>query len=297
MIALKLYFPISDLSHASATLVVAVFVLLLILETLLPLRRRKRSRRQRLPVNFAVTVLGLVAGTLTVRPAALGLAFWAQGHSFGLLHLLPLPFWVEAAVGILWMDLTFYYWHRFNHLRPLLWRFHNVHHVDPDLDVTTSFRFHFGEVLYSTPFRLLQVGLLGVSPVIYLLYEFIFNCATMFHHSNVHLPLTLERLLNKIIVTPRMHGIHHSALGPETNSNYAVVFSGWDRLNRSLRLNVPQAEVVIGVPGYLLPAENRFFRLVAMPVVRQRSYWRWPSGKSPQRLYPAAFPHPGSMLE
>jgi sterol desaturase/sphingolipid hydroxylase (fatty acid hydroxylase superfamily) len=94
-----------------------------------------------------------------------------------------------------------------------------------------------------------------------------------------------------------MHGIHHSALGPETNSNYSVVFSGWDRLHRSLRLNVPQAEVVIGVPGYLRPAENRFFRLVAMPVVRQRSYWRWPSGKAPHRVYPAEFPHPGTMLE
>ena len=163
--------------------------------------------------------------SLAVRPAALGLAFWAQAHSFGLLHLLALPFWAEVAVGVLWLDLTFYYWHRFNHLRPLLWRFHNVHHVDPDMDVTTSFRFHFGEVLYSTPFRVLQVGLLGISPVTYLLYEFLFNCATMFHHSNVRLPLALERLLNKIFVTPRMHGIHHSALGPETNSNYSVVFS------------------------------------------------------------------------
>jgi len=285
MIDLKLYLPIFDLSHFFAAGVVAVFVLLLLLETIDPLRRRKRSRRQRLPVNGAVTALGFVTGALTVRPAALGLAFWAQDHSFGLLHLLPLPFWLEVAVGILLLDLTFYYWHRLNHLRPLLWRFHNVHHVDPDLDVTTSFRFHFGEVLYSTPFRLLQVGLLGVSPATYLLYEFIFNCATMFHHSNVRLPLALERLLNKVIVTPRMHGIHHSALGPETNSNYSVVLSLWDRLNRSLRLNVPQAEVVIGVPGYLLPAENRFLRLAARPVVRQRSYWRWPSGKAPRRVF------------
>ena len=123
------------------------------------------------------------------------------------------------------MDLTFYYWHRLNHLRPLLWRFHNVHHVDPDMDVTTSFRFHLGEVLYSTLFRLLQVGLMGVSPLTYLLYEFIFNCATMFHHSNVRLPLAWERLLNRVFVTPRMHGVHHSALGPETNSNYSVIFS------------------------------------------------------------------------
>ena len=290
----KLPIPIPNFSVAG---VVAAFVVLLLLETWRPLRRRKRSRGQRYRINFAFTALAFAAGSLTVRPVALGLAFWAQSHSFGLLQLLPLPSWAEAALAVLWLDFTFYYWHRFNHLRPLLWRFHNVHHVDPDLDVTTSFRFHFGEVLYSTPFRVLQVGLFGVSPAAYLLYEGLFNCATMFQHSNVRLPLALERLLNRLIVTPRMHGIHHSALGPETNSNYSVVFSFWDRLNRSLRLNVPQAEVVIGVPGYLLPADNRLLRLLTLPLTKQRPYWRWPSGKTPHRVYPLESPPPQTMLE
>jgi sterol desaturase/sphingolipid hydroxylase (fatty acid hydroxylase superfamily) len=270
--------------------VVAVFALLWALETWRPLRRRKRWHRQRLPVNFCFTALAFAAGSLIVRPAALGLALWAQGHSFGVLHLLHLPSWLAVVAGVLWMDVTFYYWHRLNHVRPLLWRFHNVHHVDPDLDVTTSFRFHFVEVLYSTPFRLLQVALLGVSPTIYVLYEFLFNCATMFHHSNVRLPLALERGINKVLVTPRMHGIHHSAVGSETNSNYSVVFSCWDRLNRSLRLNISQAEVVIGVAGYLLKEDNRLLPLVTLPFLRQRPYWRFPSGKVSSRRYPPELP-------
>jgi sterol desaturase/sphingolipid hydroxylase (fatty acid hydroxylase superfamily) len=294
---IRLFLPVPSLTHLAAAGVVAVFVLLLILEILRPLRRPKRRRSQRIPINCSFTALALAAGTLTVRPAALGLAVWLQGHSFGLLHHLPLPFWAEAALGILWLDATFYYWHRFNHVHPWLWRFHNVHHVDPDLDVTTSFRFHFGEILYSTPFRVLQVALLGVSPATYLIYEFLFNSATIFEHSNVRLPLRLERLANNIFVTPRMHGIHHSAIGSETNSNYSVVFSFWDRLNRSLRLNVRQAEIVIGVPGYLRPEDNRFLGLLALPVVRQRSYWRWPSGKTPRRVHPPDGPQPEAMLE
>jgi len=181
------------------------------------------------------------------------------------------------------MDLTFYWWHRANHVYPLLWRFHNVHHVDPDLDVTTSFRFHFGETFYSTLFRVVQVGLAGIVPFTYLVYEFFFNVATMFHHSNVRLPVGLERWLNKIIVTPRMHGVHHSAVGAETNSNYSVIFRWWDYLHRSLRLNIPQKEVVIGVPGYLLPHDNAVGRLIALPFTRQRPYWRWPSGKASVR--------------
>jgi sterol desaturase/sphingolipid hydroxylase (fatty acid hydroxylase superfamily) len=239
-----------------------------------------------------VTALSFGVGVALVRPAALTLAAWTQTAGFGLLPRLPLPFWAQFLLGFLWLDATFYYWHRANHVYPLLWRFHNVHHVDPDLDVSTSFRFHFGETFYSTAFRVLQVSILGVAPETYLAYEIAFNLGTMFHHSNLALPVRLERLLNKALVTPRMHGLHHSVVGRETNSNYSVIFSWWDRLNRSLLLNVPQKEVVIGVPGYLLPQDNRVPALLLMPFRQQRPYWRWPGGKpSLRRTAATAGPH------
>jgi sterol desaturase/sphingolipid hydroxylase (fatty acid hydroxylase superfamily) len=261
--------------------IVSVFLALFLLETLIPLRRPKRPRRSRVLVNLLITGLSFGVGGAVLRPLALfGVAAHAETHQFGLLPWSGLPFWVQFGLGFLWMDLTFYWWHRINHVYPLLWRFHNVHHIDPDMDVSTAFRFHFGETFYSTAFRVLQVGVAGIIPFTYLLYELIFNISTMFHHSNLRLPLALERCLNKIIVTPRMHGLHHSAVGPETNSNYSVVFRWWDYLHKTLRLNVPQKEVVIGVPGYLLPRDNTLFRLISMPFARQRPYWRWPSGKS-----------------
>ncbi len=261
-------------------LVPGLFLLLLLLETVSPLRRHKRRRGPRYVVNAALTGLGFITGVVTVRPVALAGAVWAQEHSFGLLHLGTLPLWVQVAAAVLLMDLTFYYWHRFNHTRPLLWRFHNVHHDDPDMDVTTSFRFHFGEVLYSTVFRLFQVGLIGVVPLTYVIYELVFNGATMFHHSNLRLPVAWERRLNWVFVTPRMHGVHHSVIGRETNSNYSVIFSWWDRLNRSLRLNIRQSDIIIGVPGYLAPRDNRVLPMLAQPFKPPRPYWRWPSGRT-----------------
>jgi sterol desaturase/sphingolipid hydroxylase (fatty acid hydroxylase superfamily) len=293
--------PIPDIAmlarHLSPVLVIGVFLLLFLLESHRPLRRRKRPRGWRYGVNGALTGLAFVTGVLVVRPVALGDAVWAEQHSFGLLHLPGLPLWVQVAAGVLLMDLTFYYWHRLNHTLPFLWRFHNVHHVDPDLDVTTSFRFHFGEVLYSTVFRLLQVGLLGVVPLTYGLYELLFNCATMFHHSNLYLPVHWERRLNRVFVTPRMHGVHHSVVAPETNSNYSVIFSWWDRLNRSLRLNIRHSDIVIGVPGYLRPGDNRILPLLALPFGRQRPYWRWPSGKASERLQTPRAPASWVMVE
>ncbi len=274
----------------------AVFFLLLVLESLIPLRRRKRAQGRRLAVNLLITAISFGVGVAVLRPVALlGVSTWAQSASFGLLPWSGLPFWIQFLLGFLWMDFSFYWWHRINHVYPLLWRFHNVHHIDPDMDVSTAFRFHFAETFYSTAFRVLQVGAAGIIPFTYLLYEFIFNLATMFHHSNLRLPLGIERLLNKIIVTPRMHGVHHSAVGPETNSNYSVIFRWWDHIHRTLRLNVPQQKIVIGVPGYLRPQDNSVLRLITMPFTRQRPYWRWPSGKGSIRP-PGKVPDPTVML-
>jgi sterol desaturase/sphingolipid hydroxylase (fatty acid hydroxylase superfamily) len=263
--------------------VAAVFVALLILETRFSLRQPKRPKAQRFVINVGVSALALATGAYIVVPIALKLSEQSSETSFGLLRLVPLPYAAEFVAGFLLMDLTFYYWHRANHVFPFFWRFHNVHHVDQDLDVSTSFRFHLGEVLYSLGFRVLQIYLIGISLLTYLVYELIFQCATMFHHSNVHLPITVERCLNKVIVTPRMHGIHHSIVKNETNSNYSVIFRWWDSMHGTLRLNVKQSDVVIGVPAYLEPQDNAFLNLIILPFRKQREYWRLPNGQEPER--------------
>jgi sterol desaturase/sphingolipid hydroxylase (fatty acid hydroxylase superfamily) len=217
--------------------------------------------------------LAFLVAAVVVRPAALGALNWSAQKPFGLTHLFHLPLAAQFILGFLWMDLTFYWWHIANHRIPFLWRFHNVHHIDPDLDVSTGFRFHFGEVAMSAAFRAIQVAAIGISAPAFAAYEIVFQANTLFHHSNVRLPIGLERLLNRLIVTPRMHGIHHSQIQRETNSNYGVVFPWWDRLHRTLGLNIPQSEIKIGVPGYSRPEDNRFMNAFLMPFRKQREYW------------------------
>ncbi|MDZ7846614.1 MAG: sterol desaturase family protein [Owenweeksia sp.] len=81
------------------------------------------------------------------------------------------------------------------------------------MDISTAVRFHFGEMLLSIPFRLVVVALTGVSPLVIVVYEVVFEAATLFHHSNFKMPLRLERAFAKFIITPRVHGIHHSSSG------------------------------------------------------------------------------------
>jgi sterol desaturase/sphingolipid hydroxylase (fatty acid hydroxylase superfamily) len=238
------------------------------------LRARTHALIPRLVVNLVVAGCAFLTAALLIRPAVAPLLDRAGPLSMGMVRIVPLPPAIELVLSFLLMDLSFYYWHVANHRFPLLWRFHNVHHADPDLDVSTAVRFHFGEVALSAAFRLIQVAIIGVGASTYAGYELAFQLNTLFHHSNVKLPIAVERALNWVLVTPRMHGIHHSQIREETNSNYSVVFSWWDRLHGSVGLDIPQSGIVIGVPGYSAPDDNRLPDVFIMPFHRQRAYWK-----------------------
>ena len=253
--------------------IAGVFLVLFLLERRNPLREPTRSLLERLKVNAGVTVIAAAINLAMVQTAALLTIVWAERQSFGLVRLVPLPPLVQGAIAFLLLDLTFYYWHRANHGIPFLWRFHNAHHIDPDLDVSTGFRFHFGEMLLSAGLRAAQVAVIGPSIWAYAIYELVYQSSTLFHHSNVALPLGLERWLSRVLVTPRLHGIHHSWVQAETNSNYSVIFSGWDRLHRTLHLNVPQSKIRIGVPAYSNPEDNQLLNVLLIPFRQQRNYW------------------------
>lgn len=258
-----------------------VFLFLLALEQGVPLRKAKRPLLRRLVVNACVGVLALVAAAAIVNPLASTLL--SHTSEFGLLSLVAMPEGAQWIIGFLLLDVSFYYWHRANHALRFLWRFHNAHHIDPDLDVSTAYRFHFAEVGFSAAFRAVQIALIGGSPAVFIAYELVFQLNTLFQHSNVRLPIVAERWLNLVLVTPRMHGIHHSQVREENNSNWSSVFSCWDRLHGSLRLNIPQAQVAIGIAGYSLPQDNQVNNVLVMPFRRQRAYWRSPGGTEPTR--------------
>jgi len=237
--------------------VVLALALLALAETCAPLRRRVRPRGERLAVNAVVALGAALAVRLALVPVGVVVAAVAERGGFGLLHWLAAPAALAWPAGLLLLDYTMYVWHRLNHRVPLLWRFHLVHHTDLDLDVSTALRFHAGELLLSCGWRAVQVAAIGPSVALVLVFEVVFETATVFHHSNWRLPPALDRALTAVVVTPRMHGIHHSTLEAETNSNWSVMTSWWDRLHRTLRLDRPAETLVIGLPAYREPLGDR----------------------------------------
>jgi sterol desaturase/sphingolipid hydroxylase (fatty acid hydroxylase superfamily) len=273
----------------SASLVLGALGVILVLEVVRPLRRTQReSKLRRDTRNLAMSALSAAAIRYTEKPLTAPLTKRVQEGRLGLLPKLELHPAVEVAAAVLLLDYTLYLWHVLTHKVPFLWRFHRVHHADLDLTTTTAARFHFMEMMLSAPWRAAQVALIGASPRSLTLWQTLTTAAILFHHSNVRLPLALERLLCRVLVTPRMHGIHHSIVERETDSNWATIFSWPDYAHRTIRLNVPQAVIDIGVPQYRDASKLGLGRLLGMPFERHRPWRLYGEGPEPQRTLPLA---------
>lgn len=276
-----------------APLVVVAFVLLFVAEGRRQLRKRNQPRLKRLVINTIVALPAFTLLRFLLLPTMVWLAQQSRQTGRGLNYCYAAHPVLKGTISFLLLDYTNYLWHILSHKLPLLWRFHVVHHTDPDLDLSTAIRFHFGELIGSVFYRGAFVFLSGATPMQVLLYEGCFEAATQFHHSNWKLPYTLEKALNKIVVTPRMHGIHHSVIKRETDSNYSVIFSFWDRLHGTAQLNVPQHLIVTGVPSYSDPDELTVGYLLKMPFGKIR-LWKSPDPVSTVR---ASLPDKGQLAE
>jgi sterol desaturase/sphingolipid hydroxylase (fatty acid hydroxylase superfamily) len=226
----------------------AVFGALFFAERRRPLRRRVEPGPRRVARNLAVAALSAAALQIADRPVTRPTAALAGRRRWGLVPRLPLPSWARTAAAVLLLDYTLWLWHVLLHRWAPLWRFHAFHHADPDLDVTTGVRFHVGELLASVPWRLLQIRAIGANEQALALWQSALFVSVLFHHSNLRLPLGLEWALSHVLVTPRQHGIHHSIVLEEADSNWSSLFNVWDRLHGTLRLDVPQEAITIGLP-------------------------------------------------
>ncbi len=215
--------------------------------------------------------------SLAETPVVEPLARRAEAGRRGLVQKLPRPPWARDLLGIVLMDYTFYLWHVLTHKVPALWRLHLVHHVDLDLDASTAVRFHAVDMLVSAPWRYAQVALIGLSPAGVRLWRAFFFLSILFHHSNLRLPERWERRLAFVLTTPRMHGIHHSAVRKRRRirTGPAVSPSG-------IACTAPSASTCrnprsrSACPPTVRPRTSRSAPSLAMPFRRQRRDWLAP---------------------
>jgi sterol desaturase/sphingolipid hydroxylase (fatty acid hydroxylase superfamily) len=209
---------------------VGLFVLLAVMEVLAPRREPKPVKASRWLTNIAIVAIDSLVVRLIFKSAAVGGALWAAENGIGLFNMVAVPTVLAIVLSFVVLDFAVWLAHVASHKIPLLWRIHRMHHTDVDFDLTTAVRFHPFEIVLSMAWKYLFVLALGAPAVAVLVFEIVLNGAAMFNHSNWRLPLWLDAVLRKVIVTPDMHRIHHSIDRHETDSNYGFNLSIWDQM-------------------------------------------------------------------
>ncbi len=219
-----------------------VFAILATLEFHAPKEKLpKKHLRQSYKTNFTLFIVNSIALSLVSASSLLVLA--ERYSDKGLLNSLSSPAW-KAVLSFLMLDLLMYLWHKASHSFDCLWMFHKVHHNDPNLNITTSFRIHFLELVITNALKAALIILLGIEEAMVLTSEAIMTLFIMFHHTNIS--FVGEKLLGHIIIVPSLHRTHHSTQRCEHDSNYGAVLSLWDQLFGT-RSELKPAE--IGIKG------------------------------------------------
>lgn len=244
-----------------------VFGLMAAWEVFAPRRALAVSKLGRWGVNWAVVVLDTVIVRLLFPLAAAGAALEAAAKGWGLFNYLSWPSWLEILIAIILLDCLIYWQHVLSHRIPFLWRLHRVHHSDRDIDVTTAIRFHPFEIALSMLLKIGAIYVLGPAAVAVILFEVLLNGCAMFNHSNIRLPLSVDRLLRLVVVTPDMHRVHHSIINRETDANFGFNLPWWDRLFGTYIAQPQEGHdgMTIGLSEFQDPRPTKLGWVLALP--------------------------------
>lgn len=263
-----------------------VFAAMGLWEVLAPRRELATMKPWRWASNLGLVLLNNLLLRFIAPFGAVGVALVAENAKWGLFNVVTVPHWIEFLLSVLLLDFAIYLQHVMFHAVPLFWRLHKVHHADLDIDVTTGVRFHTVEILLSLGIKSGVILLLGPPPVAVFVFEVLLTATSMFNHSNVRMPLWLDRVLRWLVVTPDMHRVHHSCHRRETNSNFGFNYPWWDRLLGTYRDQPADGHtgMTIGLSG--LRDESKVDRLhwmLWLPFTRNAS--DYPLNKTTQKRH------------
>ena len=263
-----------------------IFMCMALLEARYPARKAVLDRKTRWVGNLSMVVLGALISRVLLPATLVGVSVWAQQEGFGLFNvmlgyaqsgssLIGISDDVESSgvvfagivtLSVILLDMIIYWQHRLFHTVPLLWRFHKMHHADSHVDTTTGLRFHPVEIAISLGVKAAAVALLGIPAVAIVIFEVALNGFALFNHANIRLSQKWDDRVGRVLITQRLHRIHHSQAKAESNSNYGFSVSWWDRLFNSFTPRAQYSDETLPIGQKDVPAvkENASIRALLM---------------------------------
>ena len=251
-----------------------IFVCMALLEARYPARKAVLDRKTRWVGNLSMVALGALISRVLLPATLVGVSVWAQQEDFGLFNVMlgyaqsgtsltgisndvessGVVFAAIVTLSVILLDMIIYWQHRLFHTVPLLWRFHKMHHADSHVDTTTGLRFHPVEIAISLGVKAAAVALLGIPAVAIVIFEVALNGFALFNHANIRLSQKWDDKVGRVLITQRLHRIHHSQAKAESNSNYGFSVSWWDRLFNSFTPRAQYSDETLPIGQKDVPA-------------------------------------------
>jgi len=277
---------LDNTSAIRLSMFLGIFMCMALLEARYPARKAVLDRKTRWVGNLSMVVLGALISRVLLPATLVGVSVWAQQEDFGLFNvmlgyaqsgssLIGISDDVESSgvvfagivtLSVILLDMIIYWQHRLFHTVPLLWRFHKMHHADSHVDTTTGLRFHPVEIAISLGVKAAAVALLGIPAVAIVIFEVALNGFALFNHANIRLSQKWDDRVGRVLITQRLHRIHHSQAKAESNSNYGFSVSWWDRLFNSFTPRAQYSDETLPIGQKDVPAvkENASIRALLM---------------------------------
>jgi sterol desaturase/sphingolipid hydroxylase (fatty acid hydroxylase superfamily) len=241
-------FTTATASLSTMGTLLALMTVFSLVEALIPMRPRGQWGRRHLVPNLVLTLITFATNVVFNTALLLGLV-WLQARGWGLFNAIQVPTIVAVGGAILALDLAWYVTHVSMHKFPAMWRFHTVHHSDPQVDVTTTVRQHPGESVIRYAYLAAFAFAFGASPLAFTIYRVWSASHGQLEHSNIKLPQWLDTAITFVFSSPNMHKIHHSRDQRFTDRNYSNIFSIWDRLGLTFTPSKYGRDIDYGLEG------------------------------------------------
>ena len=243
-----------------------------VLELRIPFSKRPYSKLNHARINITFTLITLILnlfGALGILKAV----DFVSTNNFGLLNMIVMPLWMYVFIGLLLMDfIGAWLIHWIQHNVKWMWKFHIIHHSDPNVDVTSGLRHHPVENVFRLCFTILAILISGANFGLVMIYQTVSVFFAHFSHANIRLPEKIEYFMSFIFVTPRFHRIHHHFMQPHTDSNYGNIFSFWDYIFKTKKDFINSKNIQYGIDTHMNKKEiSSVINLLMIPFQPYRS--------------------------
>ncbi|UBM60561.1 sterol desaturase family protein [Marinilongibacter aquaticus] len=159
--------------------------------------------------------------------------------------LFHIPYtWLNVVIAFVVLDFAGYWGHRFNHQINFFWNQHLIHHSSEEFNLACALRQSISDLISFFTIFLLPAALLGVDPKIIAIVAPIQLFAQFWYHTTY---IGKMGFLEKVIVTPSHHRVHH-AINPEyIDKNHGQIFIFWDKWFGTFQEELSDVPPVYGI--------------------------------------------------